>query len=211
MKDSYFAFFEDLDDVFRKRFGTQTLLLNIIGYTALALAGLPDRGTKDIDALKTDALADPAMADVLAFLSKEFGKGSPGALRNGMYLDFVERQIPWLPPHPKYGEVRKLQCITFMALDPADVCVSKTFSNFIRKNDRGNDRKDILDALDQGVVDLAHYLKRLDETFPIYETDAQAPETFERVMRFIEKDVLPIYGDGKIKLNYELPNWMNNY
>lgn len=65
--------------------------------------------------------------------------------------------------------------------------------------------------MEQGVVDLARYLRRLDEAFPMYETSAEAPETFERVMRFIERDVLPTYGDGKIKLNYELPNWMNNY
>ncbi|HPQ81443.1 MAG TPA: hypothetical protein PLZ86_06930 [bacterium] len=211
MKDSYLAFFDELDDAFRKQFGTRTLVLNIIGYTALALAGLPDRGTKDVDALKTEALADAAMGDVLAFLIREFGKGSPGALRNGMYLDFVERQIPWLPPRPVYGEERKLQRITFMALHPADVCVSKTFANFKGKHDRGNDRRDVLDALDKGIVAVADYIKRMDDTFPHYEADAAAPETFERVLRFIEREVLPIYGDEKLKLTYELPNWMINY
>lgn len=211
MRDSYLAFFDDLDDTFRKRFGTRTLVLNIIGYTALALAGLPDRGTKDIDALKTEVFENPAMADVLAFLGNEFGKGSPGALRNGMYLDFVEKQIPWFPPRSNYGQVRKLKCITVMALNPTDVCVSKTFANFKGKHDRGNDRKDILDALDQGIVDFADYLRRLDETFSVYESDAAAPETFERVMRFVEMVLLSIYGDGKLKLNYERPNWMDNY
>ncbi|MFA5800490.1 MAG: hypothetical protein WC840_06075 [Candidatus Peribacteraceae bacterium] len=210
MKDSYLAFFEDLDDAFRKQFGTRTLDLNIIGYTALALAGLPDRGTKDVDALKTEALSDPAMADIVAFLNDEFGKGSPGALRNGLYLDFVEKQIPWFPPRPKFGQVRKLRCITVLALNPADVCVSKTFANFKGKHDRGNDRKDVLDALDQGIVDFADYLRRLDETFSVYEADAAAPETFERVMQFVEKDLLPNYGDGKIRLNYQRPNWMKN-
>ena len=38
-----------------------------------------------------------------------------------------------------------------------------------------------------------------------------APEVFERVNRFVEKDVLPTYGGGKLKLTYELSNWMHNY
>lgn len=211
MRDNYLVFFKDLDDVFQKQFGTHIFDLNIIGYTALALAGLPDRGTKDVDALKTEALEDPAMASFVEFLSEEFGKGSPGALRNGMYLDFVERQVPWFPPRPKYGQTQKFRCINVLALDPVDVCVSKTFSNFKKKNDRGNDRNDILSALDEGIVGLADYLRRLDETFPIYETDAAAPEAFERVLQFVEGDVLPIYGDGKIKLNYQRPDWMENY
>jgi len=72
MRDSYIAFFEDLDGAFQKRFGTRTIDLNIIGYAALALAGLPDRGTKDIDALKTEALADTAMSGIVAFLKDEY-------------------------------------------------------------------------------------------------------------------------------------------
>lgn len=210
MRNSYIAFFEDMDDFLLKRFGERMLDLNIIGYTALALVGLPDRGTKDIDALKTDTLATPAMSDVFAFINSEFGKGSPGALRNGLYLDFVEKQIPWLPPRSVFGYVQKFRCVTILALNATDVCVSKTFSNFKGKHDRGNDRKDILDALEHQLFDFVDYLRRLDETFPIYETDAAAPETFMRVIRFVEDDLLPIYGDEKMRLVYQRPNWMEN-
>lgn len=208
MNESYAAFFEDMNDAFRKRFGARALDLHIIGYAALALAGLPDRGTKDVDALKMGVLEDPAETRVVAFFREEFGRGSPGALRTGLYLDLVERQIPWIPPHPRFELVRRCSCIAVLALHPADVCVSKTFSNFRGKRDRGNDRKDVLDVLDAQIVDVADYLQRLDAAFLIHETDAAAPETFERVIRFVEEDLLPTYGDGKLKLAYQRPRWM---
>ncbi len=207
MDDAYVTFLRNIDAAVRERFHPLQLELSIVGFTALALAGMTDRGTKDIDALRGAAFFDEKQSDALDYLVAEFGRGSAGALRYGMYLDLVPQEIIWLPPHPRFLPGFRLDHIEVRRLDPIDVCVSKTFSNFQRKQDRANDRTDIMQALHEQIMSFDSYVSRLDESFPRYECHAQAPEVFPRVIAFIE-EMRPLYGQAR--LSYSIPSWMEN-
>ena len=210
----YIAIFEDIDRVLNERFGRLALPFRIIGRSALEMAGLPERGTKDVDALeeflRVDTLSDEQLAEIEEFLESEFGKKSPGALRHGLYLDLVDKGIAWLPQHPRFIDEKKLTSITVSRLCPVDVCVSKTFAAFKLGAKRGSDRPDIIEAIDAELVDVAEYVSRLDETFPVYETHAEAPEAFPQILKFIEEEILVDYDSAGVKLNYALPSWMEN-
>lgn len=212
--NDYFALFEDIDQALGKRFGDILLHFHLIGFAALALAGLPDRGTKDVDALeetlRTTAIPDELFSNIEGFLKAEFGKGSPGGRRHGLYLDLVPKNIPWLPRRPRFIGERCYRHIIVSRLHPVDTCVSKTFSNFKRARDRAADRRDILDALVANIIRVEDYLRRLDETFPVYETHAEAPEVFPRVIRFVEEELLPQWAESELRLTYAIPSWMEN-
>lgn len=210
MKPELLEFFRNIDASLGGRFGAARFELRIFGYTALALAGLPERGTKDVDALATGVLADREHSDIADFLKAEFGKRSPGSVRHGVYLDLVAESVPWLPPRPQFIPLQTFTSFDVLRLHPVDTCVSKTFSNFMREKDRASDRADILDALDHRVIAFTDYLKRLDETFSRYETHAEAPEVFPRVMRWMNDEMIPGYGNIDSRLRYELPSWMEN-
>jgi hypothetical protein len=212
--NSYDALFEEIGRALTGRFSELSLPIRIIGRAALELAGLPERGTKDVDALeefmRVDTLSGNRLSDIEAFLKGEFGKGSPGDRKHGLYLDLVEKGIAWLPPRPLFIDEKRYSAIVVRRLHPADVCVSKTFSNFRRKGERGRDRTDIFDSLDAGLFEASDYIRRLDEALPVYEVNAEAPEMFPRVIRFVEEEILPRYGEGKVRLNYAVPAWMEN-
>lgn len=207
MNEIYTALIEDINDLAEKRFSSIAMILPIIGYVALEMAGLPERGTKDIDALKTGVLMDPKSANVVEFLTAEFGKKSPGEFRHGVYLDIVSASIPWLPHPPKFIQVEKMSCVTLTRLDPADVCVSKIFSAFKSTRDRPNDKKDVISALDSGLFRLEDLILRMDVTLPRYEAHAEAPDIFPKAIEFVN-ELLEKYGRGTLRLGYELPSWM---
>ena len=214
MKNNYIEFVKDIDDAVGRHFGPIRLHFKVIGYAALALAGLPDRGTKDVDTLrheiKIEASADLQENEVIDFLTSEFGKNSPGEARHGIYLDLVEENIAWLPKHPRFIEEKLFPCIELSRLHPIDTCVSKTFSIYKESYDRPSDKKDVIDALDSGIVDFAQYVKLVDETFTRYETDSRAPKAFPRVYQFITGELIPDYGNDTVALTYSLPSWMEN-
>lgn len=211
MNDNYVLFFEDIDESLSKRVNKIRLDFKIIGYAALALAGLPaGRETKDVDMLKVGALANPKNNDIINFLNGEFGKKSPGLYRHGMYLDLVPENIPWLPPKPKFILFRDFQYIRVFRLDATDTCVSKTFSQFKSSAGRINDRHDIINALENKIVDFHALVRRIDETFPQHEAHAEAPDAFPRVLRFINHEMVLSYGKDNVFLKYEIPSWMEN-
>jgi hypothetical protein len=210
MHRGYLAFFEDVDRLLEGKSGNARITLRVIGFVALHLAGLPDRGTKDVDMLMTsriEAMSESSLKEIFNFLKDGFGKGSAGAVRHGMYLDIVSESVPWLPPKPQFIPAQKLQNIEIVRLHPTDVCVSKAFSNFKSKKDRAQDRNDILDALDNRIIAFDDYVRRLDDTLPHYETHAEAPEVFPQVMQFIN-ELQEEY--GPCALSYDLPSWMEN-
>lgn len=207
MNENYFAFFEDIDQALVGKFGSIDLGLKIVGFAALALSGLTERGTKDIDALKTKVFEGLQGTGIVDFLTVEFGKGSVGALRHGVYLDFVPQEIIWLPPYPRFIQEQRFACIDVQRLHPVDVCVSKTFSNFQRLKDRANDRMDIIHALNEKIIAFEEYARLIGESLPCYECHAQAPEVFPRVLKFIE-ELQPLYGPAPF--HYSPPNWMEN-
>lgn len=205
MNETYNNFFKDIDSGIREKFGTIELDFNIIGFVALNLAGLPDRGTKDVDTLRTGILDHPQESDIQTYLKDEFGRHSPGALRHGMFLDLVGGSIPWLPPHPKFIFVQKLKCIAIHRLNPLDVCISKVFSNFSGKNDRASDRSDILDTLDNRIIDFQQFIARLGKAMSRYEIHPEALDSFPRILKFVEELQLDY---GPASFNYQLPDLM---
>ncbi|MFH1829612.1 MAG: DUF6036 family nucleotidyltransferase [Pseudomonadota bacterium] len=214
MKNEYISLIEDIDEAVAKQFGIIKLHFKIIGYAALALAGLPERGTKDIDTLKheikTEAVVGPGEQEIIDFLVAEFGKKSPGEARHDLYLDLVDENIAWFPPHPRFISEKNFSCIKLSRLHPTDTCVSKTFSMYKESYDRPNDRKDVIDALSTRIIDFTEYVRRVDETFLIYEMDARAPRAYPRVYKFITEELIPEYGSSDIALTYSLPSWMEN-
>lgn len=210
MHEAYTLFFEDIDRSINGKFKTGRLQLQLIGYSALALAGLPERGTKDLDVLETEALTDAINAKTVKFLITEFGQGSPGAIRHGIYLDIVAKSIPWIPPRPRFIQLMRLKSLDIDRLDPLDVCVSKIFAYFKSKSGRANDRKDIFDALDNKIISAGDYIRRVDETFSKYELHAEAAEIFPRVIDFINNEVKLKYASDGTQLTYKIPNWMEN-
>lgn len=211
MIENYIAYFTDIDSALLKNFGKIGFEFQIIGFSALEFAGLPERGTKDVDTLKTDVMNDPKNKSVIDFLENEFGKRSPGSFRYGMYLDIVPKVIVWLPPQPQFIFVQKFNCLTVSRLNPTDVLISKTFSNFLSKANRKQDVKDIFDAFDSQIVDPKKYLERLEQALSRYEINAEAPEVHPKVLKFVEERIIPDYIFDETILNYSLPNWMLNY
>lgn len=210
MRNEYLNFFTDINDYLERTSDDYSFSFKIIGYVALALAGLAERGTKDVDALtidKLETLASPSVQRTLNDLIGEYGKEGPGAIRNGMYLDFVDDNIPWLPPNPNFLFEHKLSRVKIHRLDPVDVCVSKTFSNFKYAKGRAQDENDILQALDSGIVKFNDYVQRIDDGLPKYELHSGADYAYPRIIEFITK-LNKHY--GPTKLNYQIPNWMEN-
>lgn len=210
MNENYILFFEDIDHSTGRRFGKIKFDFQLVGYVALAFAGLPPgRETKDIDTLKTETLSSPGNTHLIKFLNAEFGKKSPGLYKHGMYLDFVPMSIVWLPPKPQFIHIRTFNNMRIFRLDPTDVCVSKIFSYSKSRTIRSNDRSDIINALDHQIIDFENLLQRIDETLPIYEAHAEAPDTFSKLLRLINRELIPDYGPD-LSLKYEIPNWMGN-
>lgn len=211
ISEDYSSFFEDVDRALFGQFGDVTISFQIVGFVALSIAGLPYRRTKDIDALKSEALTSPSIAPITRFLEDEFGKKSPGLHRHGMYLDFVPNNILWLPPEPGFSEISapKLRCLKISSLNPLDVCVSKAFSYSMSKAVRNNDRNDIFNCIEQRVVDIDVLIRRLDITLPRYETDSRFPDVYQKIAHFINHDLAASF-ESSASLKYKPPNWMEN-
>ena len=212
--NSYDELFEDIDRSLNERFGELSLPLKLIGRAALEMAGLPERGTKDVDMLdeflRVGSLSDEKFLEIEEFLKAEFGKGRPGALRHGLYLDLVERSIAWLPQRPRFIDEKRLTSIVVSRLHPIDVCVSKTFSHFKGWPRRPQDRTDIMEAIDAGLVDVAEYVKRMGESLKFHEIQSGVEEIYPRIIEFIRSDIVAKYGDPSIRFDYNLPAWMEN-
>jgi len=207
MNNHYIPLFEELDRALGSRFGSIKIELQVIGYVALELAGLPDRGTKDIDALETSLTIGVPNEELLKYLKTEFGRRSPAARKHGTYLDIVQKGIVWLPLAPKFRSVIKLKNIDVSRLVPLDVCVSKIFSNFQKKGERGSDRDDIINSLRRNIIAFAEFVQRLDEALPHQEGRAEAPDVFPKVLTFVD-ELSQTFGPALLK--YKLPNWMEN-
>lgn len=208
--EDYINFFKDIDSFIRtKTDKMQKVEICVVGYVALVFAGLTSmRGTKDVDALRTDALLSDKNVKLVESLEKEFGKKSPGLYRHGIYLDFVPMSIIWLPPKPEFKDIVKLEHVVVKALNPTDVCVSKFFSYLKSHVRRGNDRSDIIYAFEYGIVSFENFIKRLDEALPRYEAHAEAPTIFPMALKLIKE--LAINYVPSISLKYKMPSWMLN-
>lgn len=211
MSENYIRFFQDTDQTIFNSFGKiPPLELKIIGFTALCLSGLPDRGTKDVDMLEVNAIAGSTKSKVITLISKEFGMKSPGLYRHGMYLDIVFPGIVWLPPNAAFKPYKKFKDIRISLLDPTDVCVSKVFSYCKSKVKRGNDKKDIMDCLDKNLITCNRLVRRVEEALSMHEIQPEAPDVYPQVIRFMNEEIIPLSDSPNTVLNYEVPSWMEN-
>lgn len=208
----FFLLFEEIDKAVSDQFGSLMLPFKIIGRASLELAGLSDIGTKDLDALENElrieTLTGKQIDLVEKFLNAEFGKGSPGERRHGIYLDLVG-SIARLPKHPRFIDERRYVSIVVSRLHPADVCVSKTFSYFSGDKGRGRDLPDIMQSLDAGIVDPGEYVRRVDESLRLYDMSSTA-SSIPSILRFLTEEIIPDYCDPGTKLTYNMPQWMEN-
>lgn len=67
-----------------------------------------------------------------------------------------------------------------------------------------------MEALDTALIDAHEYVQRMDESFPRYEQDSEAPSAFPRAMRFLTETIIPDYCEEGTALKYEIPSWMEN-
>jgi hypothetical protein len=212
--NNHIALFEDIDRALSERFGETSLPFRIIGRSALEMAGLPARGTKDVDALeeylRVGSLSDERFNEIESFLKDEFGKGSPGAVRHGLYLDLVAQGIPWLPQKARFIDEKKLTSITVSRLHPVDVCASKTFAAFKLGAGRGRDSTDIIEAIDADIVDVAEYVKAMHDAMDFHKIQSGVEVIYPKIIEFVEKEIIARHGDPSIKLGYEIPEWMKN-
>lgn len=208
----YFELFEEIDKGIHSQFGPLMLPFRIIGRAALELAGLPDRGTKDVDALENElrleTLTEKQITAIEKFLNSDFGEGSPGHRRHGLYLDLVGG-IARLPKNPRYIDERRYTSIVVSRLHPVDVCVSKTFSYFSGDRGRGNDLPDIMQSLDAGLIEGDEYVKRMDESLPHHDMGANA-SSIPAIIRYLNDKIIPDYCDKVTTLTYTMPSWMEN-
>lgn len=210
INENYLSLFKDIDQSINKQFEKANISFQIVGYVALAFAGLPaNRETKDVDTIKTEALSSSQNAPIIKFLEDEFGKKSPGLYRHGMWLDFVSSSIIWLPPKPKFIKICKFQNISLSRLDPVDTCVSKLFSFVKSGAKRSNDMSDITLSLDNQIVNFEKLIGRIVQALPRYEAHAEAPEAHPKLLKLIKERLIPKY-NSTLSLDYKLPNWMEN-
>jgi len=210
MNSNYISFFEDIDNSLDENFSDINIEFQIAGYVALAFAGLESqRETKDVDALKTETLQSSKNKKIMYFLEENFGKKSPGLYRHGMYLDFVPINIIWLPSNPTFITIKEMKSLSISRLSPIDVCISKLFSYSKSKAIRSNDKSDVINCLENKIISLDELIVQIDKTLPLYETHAEAPTVFPKVLGLLKNELIPTYGPN-IQIGYELPNWMEN-
>lgn len=207
--NEYLKYFKDIDQFLANRFPAVNLEFKIVGYVALVLAGLKTlRGTKDVDTLKTEIFTESNTVELVRALESEYGKKSPGLYKHGMYLDFVEKSIIWLPPNSEFLDVQKMKLLNIKSLKPLDVCVTKALAYCSAGVTRGNDKTDIYQAIDEGLISFGSLLSRLDETLPKREMDSRFPEMVLKLFTFVEE--LAAYCGSNLRLQYSVPDWVKN-
>jgi hypothetical protein len=176
--------------------------LNIIGKSALILAGLTDSiGTVDIDSLAIGG-HPPSERDIQVSESilSEFGRANLAV--NGYYLEFVSEGIVFLPTKPEWVHLlERYKALSVRYLAPPAVVASKCFSAFSQPV-RKRDRQDIVATLDQGLADLPRVAKLADSIFDSYSMDSRS-DRFPAVYEFIMTELAGRYGNVELKFSPE--------
>jgi len=173
--------------------------LTVIGSAALMLQAPYERGTKDSDVLRTSEIT-PEVDQQLITIA---GKGSKLAKRHRLYLEVVSSGLPFLPQKLNCHEMTALNAalsnFEIEALDVVDVVVSKL------KRFNANDRTDIGQMVDLGLVPHARLLERFRSAFDCFAHDARASDLPKYVANLhqVERDML-----GVTPTDIELPGWI---
>ena len=206
--NTYNYLFQAIDEFMCKHSNAEFVELKLIGYVALEMAGLPERGTKDVDVLNLGAISNDAK--LIELINTEFGSRSPNSIKYGLYVDFVEHVFSFIPPEPEFILVKKYKKLVVKRLNAVDVCVSKIFSYIDNRNIRPNDKDDIFNSLDGRIVEIEKLIKRLGEALVRHEMDSRAYKLYPEIIAFVENELLQQYGSSDTKLKYEMPSWMEN-
>jgi hypothetical protein len=175
------------------------ICLRIIGSSALMLRAHYDRGTKDSDVLETDAVTP----EVKRQLIEAAGKGTDAHRRHGLYIDIVQRGLPFLPQMPIYHALselnRELIHLEFEVLDVVDVVVTKL------KRFNSDDRSDIRAMADQRLIDHAGLLERFRSAVDVFSGDARAEDlpSYVKNLHRVERDYLLVPESA-----IDLPDWI---
>lgn len=174
--------------------------LNIIGKSALVLAGVTDStGTVDVDSLAVDGESPESESMIAADLLSEFGRAKLKI--NGYYLDFVPNAFVFLPQKYEWIQLAQRHAHLDAQYLGADyVVASKLFSAF-SQTFRKKDQQDVVAAIDQGIAKFETVVEIADQIFENHSMDARS-DRFPSVYRYI-KDLMGNYGE--VPLSYE-PN-----
>lgn len=187
-----------LGKTYENKFGGEKFELRIFGKSALLLAGLTDSvGTIDIDLLQVESGTPlQSQLEIKTLLEAEFNRQRQKL--NNYYLEFVSEAIVMLSNEAKWIPLsRNHKNIYPLYLDPDHIVGSKLFSAFA-ETPRKKDKQDIRSALDQGLARWTRVCEIADEIFEKYRIDARS-DHFPEVYEYITKELMPDYGDVKLK------------
>lgn len=191
-------FLKDIDSKWKRK-ERPPLPFKVIGGASLVLQYDYSRPTKDTDLIEVKELTE----DIKKRLKRIAGKDSLLHRKHRLYIDIVNRALPFLPPNPMFYPLIELnkELVNFRveALDVVDVLVSKMtrFSS--------TDVDDFKAMIDLGVVDPVRLEKRFMEAFEAWTFEARAeklPKIIEN-LHFVQRDMLLVE-----ESMLSLPRWM---
>ena len=206
MNENLELLFKEINELLSKHFQKTIIEFYIIGNIALTMAGIPERGTKDIDVIKILGLSAPENKPLVSSLESNFGKNSIGHIKFGLYIDFIDPGIPFLRPRPDYLIEKKFTNLHIYRLSTLDAVASKVLSYSKSGERRLNDLEDIKSALDFELVKLQDVVNRCEELYQHLEMDARFPEVMTKSIKLL-KSLAREYGE--VTFDYELPNWFD--
>lgn len=193
-------FFTELDNKWTLQ-TSESILLRIIGSTALFLQFDYSRGTKDTDILELENLTPTIQKELLRLSGKE----STLYKKYRIYLEIIGHAWPFLPPKPLFHPIdslnKSLKNFRIEALDVVDVIVSKL------KTFRLQDQDDILAMIDLDLVSHEKLIERFKIAMSRWELDARAEDLPEyiRNLNEVERDFLHVK-----ESEFELPRWIGD-
>jgi len=190
------AFLREVDTAWRQP--GPKIPLRIIGSTALMLQTSYNRGTRDSDVLETDEVTD----QIAARLMEIAGPDSAIHSRRGMYIDIVQRGIPFRRQRPVYVRLEQLnatfQHFEVSAMSIVDVVVGK-LARFI-----ANDRSDIDAMIERDLIAHDEVVSCFNEAID-FKMDLTSDE-FARCLtnlNTVERDMF-----GVEETEIEEPSWV---
>lgn len=189
------SFYKELDRKWKSPKGTK-ITLKIIGSSAIMLQTEYSRKTKDSDILETAEIT----TEIENKLLELGGKDSKLQKQFRLYLDFVNRSIPFLPQEASFHRIislKSLKHFEVLVLDLTDVVVSKL------KRFNANDVSDVRAIINGGLVTHKKIVKRFKEAVDYFSEDARAQDLprYVKNLNTVERDFLNV-PESKIDLPY---------
>lgn len=160
------SFLKEIDESWTKS-SEKKITLKILGSLALMLQCGYQRKTKDMDIFELDEVTP----NIKSSLQEIAGKESKLCKKYRMYLDFVAKALPFLPPRPNFYPLvdlnKELKHFCFWALEVTDVVISK-LSRF-----QSSDIDDIRAMIERRLVKHETLLERFKLAFDQWEMSSR--------------------------------------